>query len=1381
MADPRSSRPLLSLSSPFPNTSASLALLHHLQHIVVAASQAPGFQEALQCIVEQICTHNQWIFGEVWLPVPQGDRLVHSGIWYTPISALNSFGELSQTLSFARGEGLPGRVWASQEPEWITDVAAQPTSLFLRAEAALALNLGAGLGVPLKLDNQTLAVMVFFQGEAWEPNADQVEWVSAIATQVGAIVQLKRTESALRHSEQQYRLLAEQSRDLISRHNLRGIYSYVSPACRLLLGYEPEALLGRPAQELLHPEDEARVLPAYRQVLRQGGCSTVRFRMRHRQGHYRWFETVSCLLPRQSTHQRRQILALTRDVTDHVEVEQTLRDRERLMRLVLNSIPQQVFWKNTQGVYLGCNRMFAENAGLASPTDILGLTDNDIALYSPQEAAHFQHRDVQVMAAGEADLNVIESQPYADGSRRWVSVSKFPIYDSLGEVMGVMGTIEDISDRLAAQQALARREKYLAALVEVQRQLLTLDGTWNCDRYIAMLKILGQATLASRVYLYELLPDQDYLQQLAKWSGEGSEAILTDPAFTTLFVQGGPFEPWFQTLSSGGVINQTCKQFSTDLQKILAPPPAQVKSILLLPLMVKGALYGIVGFSNCVEDRLWSRSEVALLQVAAAAIALSIERYQAEVSLRRAETKYRSIFENAVEGIFQSTLEGSYLTVNPMLAQIYGYASPADLMASLTDIKTQLYVDAHRRDVFIRQMMKQGSVLGFESRVYRRDRSIIWISESARVVYDDRGHPISFEGTVEDITARKQAEVELHRRDRLLQGVAQASQHLLTAPEFELAVPQMLAILGAAADADRVYLYGNHPHTDTGEPAMSMRYEWTHTDIAPSIQQTHWQNQTYREHGLQRWYRTFLSGQSIRALSKHLPIAERTLLERDGILSILMVPIFIDQTLWGYVGFDACRQERYWTDNEESILVAISASLGGVLKRQQAETQMRHQAFHDALTGLPNRMLFNQYLPVAIAQAQRTHQQLAVMFLDLDRFKTINDTLGHAIGDLLLQQATQRLKQILREGDIIARWGGDEFTLILPNLKAPEEAAKIAQRLASLLRPAFLIEHQELYITSSIGIALYPQDGADMTSLLRHADAAMYRAKGAGRNTYRFYTATTNDEATHQLVLEKHLHHALDKQELHLFFQPQINLTTGQVVQVESLLRWENPRLGWVPPSQFISVAEEVGLIVEFGDWVLQTACAQLHTWHQQGFTPLRVAVNLSARQLQQRTLVSRIAELLHHYDLSPQSLELEITETAALLDIDASIATLNELRQLGTPIVMDDFGTGFSSLSYLKRLPIQGLKIDRTFVHEIPHNAQDVAMLRAIIALGQELGLMVVAEGVETQAQLDCLKDLGCRDMQGYWFSHPLAVAAMTQYLQRYWPGYDQGGTCPS
>lgn len=1182
------------------------------------------------------------------------------------------------------------------------------------------------------------------------------------------ITELKIIEAALRESEVRYRLLAENSQDLISRHHFDGTCLYASPASQLILGYSPQQLREQPWETWIHPEDQALVLDVWRRAQFDSQTRTLCFRMRHCNGHYRWLETVSLRIDGIDLPGESELLSIARDITDHREAERQLRARESFLHLILNNIPQAIFWKDLAGVYCGCNQAFANAVGATDPAAIIGKTDYELLPLQASEAAYFRARDQLVISRGEPDLHVLELQPYADGQDRWVDCSKLPIRDESGQVMGVLCTFEDVSDRLAAQRALAQREQYLAALVDIQRQLLAVDLSWSAADLNPVLARLGEVSGASRVYIYEFYQATDSSLSacdVLEWCAPGIESTINLASFQAVPVTE-QFTDWLTTLEAVGMVNLIESEFTEGQRQLLCQPPSNVKSLLLLPLRYKGHLIGIIGFSNCTAPQRWEQSEVDLLQIAAASLSLSLERRQAEDSLQEAEAKYRSIFENSVEGIFQSTLAGQYLTVNPMLAKLYGYRSPTALIANLTDIEHQLYVDPLQRQVFLERMQQQGAVLGFESQIYRRDGSIIWISESARAIHNEAGEVIAFEGTVEDITQRKRDEMAIRRRDRLLQGVSEASQWLLTSTDLIKAIPRVLKILGQAAEADRAYLYENHPHLVSGEMAMSMRYEWTRPGIPSSIQQSHWQNQPYCEFGLQRWYQAFSQGQSLRGPSREFPPQERSLLQPDGIQSILMVPIFIDDALWGYIGFDACQDERCWSDSEESILVAIAASLGGAIKRQQAEAQMRYQAFHDPLTGLPNRSLFNQQLAQAIDAAWENDESLAVVFLDLDRFKNINDSLGHAIGDQLLEQVSQRLQQALRTEDFVARWGGDEFTLILPHLSSPQVAAMIAESLANALLPTFYLDGHELHISSSMGIALYPQDGNDSTTLLQHADAAMYQAKDQGRNDYMFYTATLNSEANRRLTLENHLHHALRRQELTLHYQPQFDVHHNQVIQFEALLRWQHPEFGMISPQTFIPIAEETGLIVPIGDWVLREVCLQHNRWLAEGLPPVRLAVNLSARQLQQPNLVERILEILQSAAIQPATLELEITETAAMRDLTGSIRTLRELRQAGLRISMDDFGTGYSSLSYLKRFPLHALKIDRTFVRDVATNPQDQAMVTAIIAMARGLGLHVVAEGVETEAQRQCLYELNCREMQGYLFSPPLATEDVLDFM---------------
>jgi diguanylate cyclase (GGDEF)-like protein/PAS domain S-box-containing protein len=451
------------------------------------------------------------------------------------------------------------------------------------------------------------------------------------------------------------------------------------------------------------------------------------------------------------------------------------------------------------------------------------------------------------------------------------------------------------------------------------------------------------------------------------------------------------------------------------------------------------------------------------------------------------------------------------------------------------------------------------------------------------------------------------------------------------------------------------------------------------------------------------------------------------------------------------------------TDGNPSL---IEGTVIDITERKRAEEQVKHLAFHDSLTGLPNRLLFNDRLRVAMIHARRYREKLAVLFLDIDRFKVINDSLGHPIGDELLRRIAERVGGCIRQEDTIARLGGDEFTVLLPGIAKEEDASTIAHKILEAVRLPFFIEHRELFITTSIGVTLYPDDGDDPESLVRNADTAMYRAKEQGRDNVRLYAPAMNTKALERLSLEGRLRQALQNRELVVHYQPLIDLATGRIRGAEALLRWQHPELGLVAPGEFISIAEVSGLIVPIGEWVLRTACAQARAWQLKGHSMFSVAVNLSARQFQQADLVFQVTEALHEADLPPASLDLEITESNAMQNAELSIATLQDLKSLGVSLSMDDFGTGYSSLNYLKRFPIDRIKIDQSFVRDVTRDPDDAAIAAAIIAMAHSLELTAVAEGVETEAQLDFLRAQSCDEMQGYLFSRPLPAAEFEELL---------------
>lgn len=439
--------------------------------------------------------------------------------------------------------------------------------------------------------------------------------------------------------------------------------------------------------------------------------------------------------------------------------------------------------------------------------------------------------------------------------------------------------------------------------------------------------------------------------------------------------------------------------------------------------------------------------------------------------------------------------------------------------------------------------------------------------------------------------------------------------------------------------------------------------------------------------------------------------------------------------------------------------------------QKQHEERIRHLAHHDGLTGLPNRLMFSQLLNRAIHAARRYDRQFALMFFDMDRFKIINDSLGHEAGDQLLADVAGRLSQEMRSSDVIARLGGDEFVILLEEITQIEQVTTVARKILATVSKPVRLSGQDCRVTGSIGICLYPQDGQDEQTLMKNADMAMYLAKEQGKNNFQFYSESIKASSLQRLTLETSLRLALERQEFFLEYQPKLDLNSGEITGVEALLRWQHPDLGIVMPAHFIGLAEETGLILGIGQWVIEEACRQNMAWQQEGLPPLCMAVNLSARQFADESLLKDIASALGKSGMDPALLELEITESMAMRNIDSAIRMLKAMKQMGVRIALDDFGTGYSSLSQIKRFPIDTLKVDRSFIHDLENNPEDRAITEAIIAMGRTLSLTIVAEGVETRAQENFLRQHACDESQGYLFSRPTSATQFSAFLRAHVP----------
>ena len=451
-----------------------------------------------------------------------------------------------------------------------------------------------------------------------------------------------------------------------------------------------------------------------------------------------------------------------------------------------------------------------------------------------------------------------------------------------------------------------------------------------------------------------------------------------------------------------------------------------------------------------------------------------------------------------------------------------------------------------------------------------------------------------------------------------------------------------------------------------------------------------------------------------------------------------------------------------------------------ITDRKEAEEHIKFLAYYDTLTGLPNRLYFKEKLSEALQRAARYDQEVAILFLDLDDFKRINDTLGHTIGDMLLKGVAERLDHCLRKTDSIthldgpelnsnvSRLGGDEFIVQLTEVSLVHDLAKVAMRILSEIASPFTLEGFEVFITASIGITLYPSNGDNVDTLMKNADTAMYHAKDKGKNNYQFYNQSMNDTAFERLSMENDIRRAMERKELTLFYQPQMHIESGKIRGFEALIRWKHPEFGYISPNDFIPLAEEIGLIIPIGEWVLKSACVQVMKWSEDGFEPVSVAVNISSHQFRQGNLKKKISKILNETSMDPSYLKLELTESVIMTNLDETMTTLHDLKSMGIGLIIDDFGTGYSSLSYLKRFPIDALKIDKSFIKDLTVDKDDAAMTKTIITMAQNLNLKVVAEGIETEEQLAFLKENGCDEIQGYLYAPPMPADEVKDFLQK-------------
>jgi diguanylate cyclase (GGDEF)-like protein/PAS domain S-box-containing protein len=722
-----------------------------------------------------------------------------------------------------------------------------------------------------------------------------------------------------------------------------------------------------------------------------------------------------------------------------------------------------------------------------------------------------------------------------------------------------------------------------------------------------------------------------------------------------------------------------------------------------VPLKSGDKAYGVIGVQSYDERVRYTEEDLELLRFVSRHISSAIEHRRKEVALQRQEEKYRSIVDHAPVGIFQSSLDGKILTANSTMAKLLGYSSVDELLA--LDLGRDLYFSNDDRQMLVDNFLLIGRTFTSEALWRRKDGSPIWVQLNTHAVRGSAGEILHFETFLHDVTARRDAE-ELLRT----QSVAM---------EASMDGISILAADGRITYANQAFLrlFGCHSDRDL------MGFHWRSL-VDPSAVRSI----------LRRAGRPFRASGTWRG-------------EAEG------------RTIGG-VTFPA-EVSLARIGNEGTVVVVRD-----ITERTQAAEQIRHLAYHDILTGLPNRLLLRDRLGVAISHTARTGRKLAVLFFDLDRFKVINDTLGHNVGDQLLQAVARRLEDSVRDSDTVARLGGDEFTILLPMLTDSSDAARLAEKILDLIREPFTIGGRPIFVTTSVGISVFPDDGEEPGVLVRNADTAMYQAKEVGRDTYQMFNAELNARSLDRLSLENDLRHAATRWQFVIHYQPFFDLASGRLSGMEALVRWQHPQRGLLAPAEFIPIAESIGVMPSIGEGVLERAAVQTVSWNERLGLDLGLSVNLSPRQLQDRGLPERIARILRRSRLPARSLTLEVTESMAMADPERSREILSALKTQGISIAIDDFGTGHSALAYLRRMPIDVLKIDKSFIHDIDDGEAGASIVTGIIALGRTLGFTVLAEGVETETQRSFLAEQECDEIQGFLICTPLPPDAFERFV---------------
>lgn len=1196
--------------------------------------------------------------------------------------------------------------------------------------------------------------------------------IGGVCVGLASINARRKIQESVERSEARFRSMVQNSQDIITILSEDETIRYASPSIERLLGYAPEEITGKHLGDYINPDD----LEAFRETLDlskvgPGTVALVEFRARNSSGSWAHMEAVCD--NRLHDPAVGGIVLNIRDNSHHHQFMEAFRQQNEYMAVMHETaLSLMNRLEIAELLHTICSR--AATLG-GTPHGFIYLRESDTdSMFMKVGVGCFAHLQSDPVKKGEYFAGQVwnTGQPLilSDYSH-WAGRINTPEYSEYNMVHGVVGvplksglevvgviglaSLEegrvfgdeeiDLLNRISQLASIAldnallysAAQRRLVELTTVQQVAQVINSSLQLEEiFQTIVSQISQAFGYKLVSIYLRSGNNLVLQAVVGYE-EYLESIPLDKGVTGQVVHSG--------------IAAFVRNAAEDSEFLVAVPG--IKQGIIIPLQGGGGqVLGILAVESKGEPNL-TEDDFTLLNLLGDQVSVAIRNARLFENLSQSEEKYREVVGSVKEIIFQTDRQGNWTFLNKAWTDLLGYPVEEALGKSLLPY---VYQEDWERGIQKFTALTKGEIEDYrlEIRLIASDSSLRWMELVCRRAIGESGEQVGISGTLDDITERKKNELLEQDRNEVLEMVARNHPLPIVLGKIALTIERQRPEVFCSIQL----LDNNHLHNGAS-PSLPQTYSAAINNIQIGPEEGSCGTAAYRQEPV-IVHDIMLSP----FWSKY-----RELAASHGLRACWSMPIISSKR--EILGTVALYWQETTVENAEGLelLETISRLAAIAIEQRRLNDQLNYQAHFDSLTGLPNRMLFEDRLDQALAVAHRHQQNLAVLFVDLDRFKLINDTLGHHVGDLVLQEVARRLQECVRQSDTVARLGGDEFTLILTDLNDMVNAERVAQKLMEALDTPLILPDQTIHITPSIGISFYPNDGKTGQELLSNADRAMYRAKMQGKNNYQFFTPEMNVQTLERLDLENQLRRVLERDELRLFYQPQVDLKSGKMVGFEVLLRWEHPVLGLVSPALFIPLAEESGLIVPIGAWVMEQACHQAKIWQDQGYAPLKMAVNVSALQFNRADFIQTVLNALEVSGLEPSWLELELTESVLLNNTKDSLLKLAELKNFGVKLSLDDFGTGYSSLSYLQQLPIDTLKIDQSFIGANPQQGPRVAaIVSAITSMAHSLGMRVVAEGVETQEQLDFLRNIGCDGIQGYIFSPPIPTSKLEELLKQ-------------